>query len=324
MRINDSNLFLKNHHEDRYKHPFHLVEPSDLPMFMSIAVFNIIVSVILKVHYKCIICFEPIFSCPGFVVTITAYRFEFLWFVLSGFLLFSYIFFSWFQDVIHEGYEGYHTQWVLNGLRMGMVLFIVSEIMFFFSFFLSYFYYSLQPSVFLSCSWPPRGLEIIPYNGLPLLNTALLLYSGLVITQAHMIMGTSIKKYWDEVPSKLFEVILVGVAFVFCQYTEYVEAKFTMQDSVYGSIFFLATGFHGIHVIIGLAFILVCNLRLLRKDFTKKDHVALESSIWYWHFVDVVWLFLFVIVYWWGGSKAEMLDDSVVSSHVSEIINLTK
>lgn len=208
------------------------------------------------------------------------------------------VLFLWWRDVVREGtFEGHHTKAVQSGLRIGVVLFIVSEVMFFFGFFWAYFHSSLAPAVELGSIWPPSGISAFDPWGVPLLNTCILLLSGATITSVHhyLIKGES-----DLVIQGYVATLALAVAFTLLQLMEYLEAPFTISDGIYGSTFFMATGFHGFHVIIGTSFILYCFIRTLQSHFTKTHHLGFEAAAWYWHFVDVVWLFLFVSVYWWG------------------------
>jgi len=202
----------------------------------------------------------------------------------------------WWRDVIREAtFEGMHTSKVQRGLKMGMILFIVSEIMFFFAFFWAYFHSSLAPAIEIGSIWPPVGISVFNPWGVPLVNTFILLLSGVTITYAHHAIISSDKELAKD---GFAFTILLAVLFTLFQAYEYVEAPFNISDGIYGSTFFMATGFHGLHVIIGTTFILVCFLRL--NHFTTTHHVGFEAAAWYWHFVDVVWLFLFVSIYWWG------------------------
>jgi cytochrome c oxidase subunit 3 len=215
------------------------------------------------------------------------------------FFLFLYFFISWFNDIILES-KFNHTFKVQLGLAYCMQLFIVSEIMFFFSFFWAFFYASISPAIQLGGIWPPLGIEAIPFNGVPLLNTIILLSSGVSITWAHKAVTNS--KSSKETIHALIATILAGVVFTFLQIMEYVEAPFSISDSVYGSTFFMATGFHGFHVFVGTTFIFICLFRQLYGHFTTSHHFGLIAAIWYWHFVDVVWIFLYITIYWWGGN----------------------
>nr|ANN13215.1 cytochrome c oxidase subunit 3 [Astacus astacus]ANN13228.1 cytochrome c oxidase subunit 3 [Astacus astacus]QNV12205.1 cytochrome c oxidase subunit III [Astacus astacus] len=205
---------------------------------------------------------------------------------------------QWWRDVVREGtYQGIHTQVVMSGLRWGMILFIVSEILFFFSFFWAFFHSSLSPVVEVGSYWPPTGIQ--PFNpfGVPLLNTTILLSSGATVTWAHHAILNS--NHLEALQSLMLTVML-GFYFTGLQAFEYIEASFSIADSIYGSTFFVATGFHGLHVVIGSSFLSVCLFRLYKCHFSSKHHFGFEAAAWYWHFVDVVWLFLYVFIYWWG------------------------
>ena len=207
---------------------------------------------------------------------------------------------AWWSDVIDEStFQGCHTKKVQEGLRLGMCLFIASEVMFFFSFFWAFFHSSIAPSVEIGCSWPPVGIKTFDTMGLPLINTLILLTSGFSITWAHHAIITS---RFEQTRYALIITILFALMFTNLQFNEYLEADFSISDSVYGSLFFLITGFHGTHVIIGTIFICVCYGRLCLCHFSASRHLGLEMAIWYWHFVDVVWILVFVFIYYWGNS----------------------
>jgi len=202
----------------------------------------------------------------------------------------------WWRDVVREGtFEAMHTSSVQRGLKMGMILFIVSEVMFFFAFFWAYFHSSLAPGIEIGSIWPPVGINVFNPWGIPLLNTFILLLSGVTITYTHHALVSGDDIY---VKDGFVFTILLAILFTAFQFYEYKEAPFNISDGIYGSTFFMATGFHGLHVIIGTTFIIVCFLRLVH--FTRTHHVGFEAAAWYWHFVDVVWLILFLAIYYWG------------------------
>jgi cytochrome c oxidase subunit 3 len=210
----------------------------------------------------------------------------------------AFIIIQWWRDVIREGtYQGLHTILVGIGLRWGIILFITSEVFFFLSFFWAFFHRSLAPAIEIGTVWPPIGIK--PFNPfqIPLLNTAILLGSGVTVTWAHHGLIDSNHK---QVKHALLLTVLLGVYFTCLQALEYFEAPFCIADAVYGSTFFVATGFHGLHVIIGTIFLAICFFRHLNGHFSSGHHFGFEAAAWYWHFVDVVWLFLFVSIYWWG------------------------
>lgn len=204
----------------------------------------------------------------------------------------------WWRDVIREStYQGYHTLIVRQGLKYGIILFIVSEVCLFFSFFWAFFHSSLAPGVEIGGIWPPEGIESLNVFSVPLLNTVILLSSGATVTWAHygIISGRR-----EEALKSLGLTVVLGIVFTLLQGMEYYEASFAISDSVYGSTFFITTGAHGGHVLIGSTFLLVCWYRLIKYQLTLHHHIGFEAAVWYWHFVDVVWLFLFVFMYWWG------------------------
>lgn len=217
-----------------------------------------------------------------------------------GFFTIIYIMFVWWRDIIREGtYEGTHTHIVQLGLRMGMLLFIVSEIMFFFAFFWAFFAAALAPTIEIGNIWPPKGINVFDAKAVPLLNTLILLCSGATITFSHhaITAGNKVEALWG-----LVLTILLAIIFTAFQAFEYVSANFTITDGIYGSTFFMATGFHGFHVFIGTCFLSVCLARMVFNHFTAQHHFGFEAAAFYWHFVDVVWLFLYVAIYYWGGS----------------------
>jgi heme/copper-type cytochrome/quinol oxidase subunit 3 len=260
------------------KHPFHLVDPSPWPIVSASACGITAIGAALYMH---------------------AFMYGDL-ILLIGILSVICCMIIWWRDVIREAtYNGYHTKIVQRGLRSGMLLFILSEVMFFLAFFWAFFHSSLSPAIEIGSVWPP--VDITPFDpwGVPLLNTLILLLSGATVTWAHHEILAGRKE-----PSKqaLILTVLLALLFTGLQVYEYIEASFTISDGIYGSTFFMATGFHGFHVIIGTIFLTVCYLRLVKNHFTKSHHFGFEAAAWYWHFVDVVWLFLFVNVYWWGNS----------------------
>nr|QDP18129.1 cytochrome c oxidase subunit 3 [Algete brunneri] len=205
---------------------------------------------------------------------------------------------QWWRDVVREGtYQGMHTNFVSIGLRWGMILFIASEVLFFISFFWAFFSSSISPTMEIGMMWPPLGIQ--PFNPMqiPLLNTTILLTSGVTVTWAH---HSLMESNHSQATQGLFFTVILGIYFTTLQAYEYWEAPFTISDAVYGSTFFMATGFHGLHVIIGTTFLMICLTRHLMNQFSTNHHFGFEAAAWYWHFVDVVWLFLYISIYWWG------------------------
>nr|NP_852157.1 cytochrome c oxidase subunit III [Sphenodon punctatus]AAP42711.1 cytochrome oxidase subunit III [Sphenodon punctatus]AKH60351.1 cytochrome c oxidase subunit III [Sphenodon punctatus]AKH60363.1 cytochrome c oxidase subunit III [Sphenodon punctatus]AKH60375.1 cytochrome c oxidase subunit III [Sphenodon punctatus]AKH60399.1 cytochrome c oxidase subunit III [Sphenodon punctatus] len=218
--------------------------------------------------------------------------------IVTGLLSLLLTMYQWWRDIMREGtFQGHHTLFVQKGLRYGMILFIVSEVFFFIGFFWAFYHSSLSPTPEIGGQWPPTGVFPLDPFEVPLLNTTVLLASGVTVTWAHHSIMEGKRK------SALFSLLLtitLGLYFTALQAMEYYEAPFTISDNVYGTTFFVATGFHGLHVIIGSSFLIVCLLRQILHHFTMDHHFGFEAAAWYWHFVDVVWLFLFTSIYWWG------------------------
>ena len=225
------------------------------------------------------------------------------WMFLIGLTGVVYVMFGWWKDVVAESHDGDHTPVVRIGLRYGFILFIMSEIMFFSAWFWTFFKHALYPmgpdSPAKDGVWPPAGIETFDPWHLPLMNTLILLLSGCAATWAHHALVHENNR--SDIKWGLSIAIVLGVLFTFPQAFEYSEAAFGFSGNIYGASFFMATGFHGAHVIIGTVFLFVCLLRVHRGHFTPKQHVGFEAAVWYWHFVDVVWLFLFAAIYVWGG-----------------------
>ena len=255
---------------------YHLVTPSPWPFVMSLAAFTLMNGSVMYFH--------------------SIHHGQFVMF-LGLFLVISTMI-IWWRDVIREAtFGGYHTKAVQKGLRYGMILFIISEIMFFFAFFWAFFHSSLAPSVEIGSIWPPQGIHTFNPWEVPLLNTIILLTSGATITWAHHAITTGLR---NEAIYGLVATIFLAVIFTALQIFEYNEASFTIADGIYGSTFYMATGFHGFHVLIGTIFLTVCLFRVINKHFTITHHFGFEAAAWYWHFVDVVWLFLYITIYLWG------------------------
>nr|ALL96729.1 cytochrome c oxidase subunit III [Odontobutis obscura] len=207
--------------------------------------------------------------------------------------------YQWWRDVIREGsYHGHHTPPVQKGIRYGMILLFTSEIFFFIGFFWAFYHSSLAPTPELGGCWPPPGITPLDPFGVPLLNTAVLLASGVTVTWTHHSIMEGVRKQAVAFPCPHYPI--TGFYFTLLQAMEYYEAPFTIADGVYGATNFVATGFHGLHVIIGSSFLTLCLLRQIRYHFTSEHHFGFEAAGSYWHFVDVVWLFLYISIYWWG------------------------
>nr|YP_009945373.1 cytochrome c oxidase subunit III [Pochazia shantungensis]QOE55904.1 cytochrome c oxidase subunit III [Pochazia shantungensis] len=258
----------------KQNHPFHLVTSSPWPILTAMNVMT---------------------TLTGMVKWTTFKQMEMM---ILGIVLTSICSMLWWRDVIREStFQGNHTKMVTKGIKMGMILFITSEVMFFFSFFWSFFHSSLSPNIEIGMNWPPKSIK--PFNPMevPLLNTIILLSSGVSITWAHQ--AILINKL-NKSNKSIMITVLLGIYFTFLQKWEYSESSFTIADSIYGSTFFMMTGFHGLHVIIGTIFLAVCFVRSKNMHFSLNHHTGFEAATWYWHFVDVVWLFLYISVYWWG------------------------
>jgi quinol-cytochrome oxidoreductase complex cytochrome b subunit/heme/copper-type cytochrome/quinol oxidase subunit 3 len=380
-----------------YKHPYHLVTSSPWPFLISLSLLAVTVGMVMFFHR---------FTGSSFVLT-------------TGLVTLGLIMVCWFRDIVREGtFEGHHTLMVQRGLKFGMILFIVSEVCFFFSFFWGFFHSSLSPAIQIGGIWPPKGIEVFNPWEIPLLNTLILLTSGVSVTWAHYAVRSEFTRFlWTNdgnksLNQKFFGVVVhtlfhtelyfpayfrsiftkgvsslgayrffalgvrkplqpivftpfyetlttlnfmlsfseallkapsfkaflspsndltfknnlvyrynmffkrsrhalllalgvtigLGLIFTVIQFFEYKHATFTIADSVYGSTFYLTTGFHGLHVIVGTIFLIVCFFRAYSYHFTVNHHIGLESAIWYWHFVDVVWLGLYISIYHWGGA----------------------
>nr|YP_011009676.1 cytochrome c oxidase subunit III [Hygia opaca]WPV77668.1 cytochrome c oxidase subunit III [Hygia opaca] len=255
-------------------HPYHLVDYSPWPLTSSIGAMTLMSGMVLWFHKN-----EMYLLYLGvFILILTMYQ--------------------WWRDIIREStFQGKHTIKVTEGLKLGMILFIISEIMFFISFFWSFFHSSLAPTIELGMIWPPKGIKTFNPMEIPLLNTMILLCSGITITWAHHSLMNN--KHMQTLKA-LMTTVMLGMYFTILQAYEYMEASFCISDSIYGSSFFMATGFHGIHVIIGTVFLLTCLMRHMNYHFSKNHHFGFEAAAWYWHFVDVIWLFLYISIYWWG------------------------
>jgi heme/copper-type cytochrome/quinol oxidase subunit 3 len=260
------------------RHGFHLVDPSPWPLITATAAFSLTMSGVQYMHG---------YSGGG-------------WILLMSFIAINLSAGVWWRDVVREAtYQGHHTSIVQIGIRYGMLLFILSEVMFFLAFFWAFFHSSLAPSIDIGAIWPPKGIAVFNPWEIPFLNTLILLCSGVTVTWAHHAIVAGDRE--GAILGLIFTVTL-GAIFTGFQVLEYSEAAFCISDGVYGSTFFLATGFHGFHVLVGSIFLLVCLYRQINYHFNKHHHFGFEAAAWYWHFVDVVWLFLFTVIYWWGGS----------------------
>jgi cytochrome c oxidase subunit 3 len=259
-------------------HDYHILPPSVWPFLASVSAFSMLLGAVLWMHDQ-----GP-------------------WLGLIGFVGVLYVMFAWWSDMIAESQVGDHTPVVRIGLRYGFILFIMSEVMFFFAWFWTFFKHAMYPmgaeSPLVDGVWPPVGIETFDPWHLPLINTLILLCSGAAATWAHHALVHENNRK-DLMTGLLLSVVL-GLIFTGFQAYEYSHAAFGFTDGIYPSTFFMATGFHGFHVIIGTIFLGICYMRARRGHFTPEKHVGFETAAWYWHFVDVVWLFLFASIYVWG------------------------
>ncbi len=302
------------------KHDYHLVNPSPWPLVGSIAVFILAIGGIGYMHTGTGPEGEPTGGLGLGFFTIQG-----PWVMLAGFAMVLYTMAGWWRDVIKESHAGDHTPVVQIGLRYGMVLFIASEVMFFVAWFWAFFGAFLFPGGVETAAgdiigqyqrqevtgghWPPDGVYTLDPWHLPLMNTLILLTSGTTVTWAHHALQEGNRK---GLLQGLWLTVILGLFFTAVQGYEYYhilsDDLFTITESdnalgiaadanIYKSTFFMATGFHGVHVIIGTIFLIVCLARAHAGHFTPQKHFGFEAAAWYWHFVDVVWLFLFVCIY---------------------------
>ncbi len=260
-------------------HDYHILNPSLYPFLASVFAFIMLFGAVLFMHD----------SGP--------------WVMLIGFVGVLYVMFGWWAETVKENQAGDHTPVVLIGLRYGFILFIMSEVMFFAAWFWSFFKHAMYPmgeqSPLVDGVWPPAGIETFDPWHLPLINTLILLCSGAAATWAHHAIAHENNR--KDMINGLAIAVALGLIFTVFQAYEYSHAAFGFSGNIYGANFYMATGFHGFHVIVGTIFLFICMLRAMRGHFTPESHLGFEAAAWYWHFVDVVWLFLFAAVYIWGG-----------------------
>ena len=268
------------------KHDYHLVDPSPWPFVGSVGAFIMMIGAVVWMQ--------------------NALGMSGPWVFFIGLAMVLYTMVGWWRDVIREAeHQGHHTPVVQLHHRYGMVLFIASEVMFFVAWFWAYFDASLFAGEAIQASrveatgghWPPAGIETFDPFHLPLINTLVLLTSGTTVTWAHHALQHGDRQ---GLRMGLWLTVLLGAFFTLLQAYEYSHAAFGFSGNIYGATFFMATGFHGFHVIIGTIFLAVCLFRVYAGHFTPKHHFGFEAAAWYWHFVDVVWLFLFAAIYVWG------------------------
>ncbi|WP_337266300.1 cytochrome c oxidase subunit 3 [Oryzifoliimicrobium ureilyticus] len=276
-------------------HDYHIIAPSPWPLMASIGALVMTFGGVGYMRYL-----------NGGSLHLFGIEWATPWIFYIGLAVILYVMYAWWADTIKEAHEGAHTPVVALHLRYGMIMFIASEVMFFVAWFWAYFDASLFPHETIQASrfaytggqWPPKGIEVLDPWHLPIYNTVILLLSGTTVTWAHHALLHNDRKGLIQ---GLVLTIMLGVLFSCVQAYEYAHAPFAFRNSIYGATFFMATGFHGFHVLVGTIFLLVCLIRALNGAFTPKQHFGFEAAAWYWHFVDVVWLFLFFSIYIWGG-----------------------
>nr|YP_010586477.1 cytochrome c oxidase subunit III [Pseudoneureclipsis achim]UZZ44278.1 cytochrome c oxidase subunit III [Pseudoneureclipsis achim] len=257
-----------------YNHPFHLVNPSPWPTLSAISLMITMSGTIMWFHEKSSLL------------------------MLSGMTILTLITIQWWRDMTREStFQGMHSKKVVLNMKYGMILFIVSEILFFTSFFWAFFHNSLSPDISMGNNWPPKNIETFNPFKIPLLNTLILLSSGITVTWTH---NSMLNNKLNKSLISLMITILLGIYFTVIQAIEYMNSPFSISDSIYGSTFFMTTGFHGAHVIIGTTFLITAMVRIKANHMSTTHHIGFETAAWYWHFVDIVWLFLFSFMYWWA------------------------
>jgi len=259
-------------------HDYHILPPSPWPLLTAFSALALASGLIMFMHD---VAYGKLLLPVGFLLVVSCMGF-------------------WWADVIKEAHAGDHTPVVQLHLRYGMILFIASEVMFFVGWFWAFFDASLFPKAVEAVGgvWPPKGIEPLNPFKFPLLNTLILLCSGTTVTWAHHSLIHGDRKGLKQ---GLWCTILLGLLFTSIQAWEYIHAPFAFKGNIFGATFFMATGFHGFHVIVGTIFLIVCQIRAYKGEFTPRQHFGFEAAAWYWHFVDVVWLFLFLSIYIWGG-----------------------
>nr|ARH10725.1 cytochrome c oxidase subunit III [Laingia psammae] len=258
----------------KFNQPYFILNLSPWPILMSLNSFNLMISNIMIINFKI------------------------NQFFLLNFMLISCIFFTWWRDIIREStYQGNHNFNLMNLIKFSMILFIISEMFLFISFFWNFLHNSLAPSIELGLNWPPKNINFFNPLLIPLLNTIILLTSSFTVTLTHFLI---LKNNMKLSLMFLFFTIFLSFYFLLLQFIEYKQAMFTFSDSIFGSSFYMATGFHGIHVIIGTMFLIINLMRMFKLHFSFLHHISFELAAWYWHFIDIIWLFLYMTFYWWN------------------------
>nr|YP_010934958.1 cytochrome c oxidase subunit III [Bombus filchnerae]QTZ18839.1 cytochrome c oxidase subunit 3 [Bombus filchnerae]WKW52606.1 cytochrome c oxidase subunit 3 [Bombus filchnerae] len=251
--------------------PFHMVTLSPWPIILSLNLMNLLLSIIIWIYFS-------YFMNMIFNLTL---------------LIFSML--MWFRDIIREStFQGMHSMYIIMMMKFSMIMFIISELFFFISFFWTFFHNSISPSIEINSMWPPKMIKFFNPFEVPLLNSIILILSGFTVTLSHYNM---LNNKFNSSVNMLKLTIVLGFYFNFMQIFEYYNSFFCINDSIYGSIFYLSTGFHGFHVLVGTLMLFYSLIRMLNNHFSPTHHINFEFSIWYWHFVDVIWLFLYMFYY---------------------------
>lgn len=254
--------------------PYFILNLSPWPILISFNIFNIIISNIILINFKL------------------------NKFILINLILIILISILWWRDIIRERtFQGNHNYFIINLIKFRIILFIISEIFLFISFFWNFLHNSLAPSIELGLNWPPKNINFFNPLLIPLLNTIILLVSRFTITLTHIFLLNNNKK---KRINFIILTIILSIYFLILQFIEYKQATFTFSDSIFGSSFYIATGFHGIHVLIGTIFLTINLRRIIKLHFSFIHHISFELSAWYWHFIDIIWLILYITFYWWN------------------------
>nr|AKM70175.1 cytochrome oxidase subunit III [Cinara tujafilina] len=254
--------------------PYYILNLSPWPILMSLNTFNLLMSNIMIMNFK------------------------FNLYSLINFMLMIMISIMWWRDIIREStFQGNHNFYIMNLIKLSMIMFIISEMFLFISFFWNFLHNSLAPSIELGLNWPPKNILFFNPLLIPLLNTIILLTSSFTITLTHFYLMNNKKKN-----TLIFMnlTIILSLYFLILQFIEYKQAMFTFSDSIFGASFYMATGFHGMHVIIGTIFLMMNLFRMMKLHLSFIHHISFELAAWYWHFIDIIWLFLYMTFYWWN------------------------
>nr|YP_009400235.1 cytochrome c oxidase subunit III [Floraphis choui]YP_009400313.1 cytochrome c oxidase subunit III [Floraphis meitanensis]ARW70237.1 cytochrome c oxidase subunit III [Floraphis choui]ARW70367.1 cytochrome c oxidase subunit III [Floraphis meitanensis] len=254
--------------------PYFILNISPWPILMAFNSFNLMISNIMIMNFK----FNSI--------------------MMLNLMLMILIATLWWRDIIREStFQGNHNFYIMNLIKLSMILFIISEMFLFISFFWNFLHNSLSPSIEIGLNWPPKNINFFNPLLIPLLNTIILLTSSFTITLTHFYLLNNLK---NKSIMFMYLTIILSMYFVLLQALEYKQANFTFSDSIFGSSFYMATGFHGLHVIIGTIFLITNLMRMIKLHFSFIHHISFELSAWYWHFIDIIWLFLYMTFYWWN------------------------